>query len=166
MEEPTEVTPESPSASDFIEKIDALDVILDSENVAPDESPAAIVADFARSVSFVDPTLPLAELLKQDDAEPAMSLPTPLEEEPIVSEPEPSTEPLAFSDPVQESLVGRFGTYARPDGNCVTLIPCVVLSGTTAMARVQVAASPGKAAFEVDAPHAEELYAGSWRLAR
>ena len=164
MEEPTEVTPEAREISDFIEKVDALDVILDSENVPSDESPAEIVADFSRSVSFVDPALPLAELLKQDDAEPAMSLPTPLEEESV--EPEPSTEPLTFSDPVQESLVGRFGTYARPDGNCITMIPCVVLSGTKIMARLQVAASPGKAAFEVDAPHAEELYAGSWRLAR
>lgn len=173
MEEPTEVTPEAREISDFIEKVDALDVILDSENVPSDESPAEIVADFSRSVSFVDPALPLAELLKQDDAEPAMSLPTPLEVAPTAADgdhlPAPLTPIEQFLEPEiipPPPIVGCHGTYARPDGNCITMIPCVVLSGTKAMARLSVDPSPGKAGFEVEAPHAEELYAGSWRLAR
>lgn len=111
----------------FIEKTDALDAILDSENIPQDEPP--------------------------------MPLPTPLEEDPQpdIPGPEPIPEP---------TIVGRYGTYARPDGNCVTLISCVVISGTKAMARLSVKPSPGKTGFEVDAPHAEELYAGSWRLAQ
>ena len=146
MEEPTEVTLEAPAISDEAEPLTGEDTHALDETapiVEPVESPADIL---------------------DSEAPMPMPLPTPLEEEPV--EPEPSTEPLAFSDQEQESIVGRFGTYARPDGNCVTLIACTVLSGTKAMARLSVEPSPGKPGFEVDAPHAEELYAGSWRLAR
>lgn len=151
VEQPTEITPDSPAISDesepltgedtqasdenatFIEKVDALDAILDSENVPIDEAP--------------------------------MPLPTPLEEESLLPEPaQEATETLPVV-PVP-SLVGCHGTYARPDGNCVTLIACTVISGTKDMARLSVEPSPGKTGFEVDASHSDELHPGSWRMAR
>ena len=137
MEDPTEVTPESPAISD------EADPLTGEEAQALDET-----------APIVEPVESPADIL---DSEAPMPLPTPLEKDPQpdIPEPEPIHEP---------SLIGCHGTYARPDGNCVTLISCVVLSGTKAMARLSVEPSPGKTGFEVDAPHAEELYAGSWRM--